>query len=217
MKRLTIPIAIALFAALAYLLGWSSVLTVKEYEVAGAPNAASQSLVERQAGIEIGDHLARIDRRAVSARLKEIGWVESISLSRDWIARKVTLTVIARTPIARLNSLYLSADGTIFDLPGGATSEVPVVSASSPRDGVEAAQFFRSLPQDFRSKVQTLRAESGIVTFNIIEGSRQISVRWGDTHENELKMRVFSALLARPENKKITSVDLSAPHAPIVR
>lgn len=217
MKRLTILFAVLIFSALAYLLGWSPVLTVKDYEIIGAPNVASETVVQGRAGIEIGDHLARIDRRAVSARLKEITWVESISLSRNWISRKVTLELTARTPIARFNSLYLSADGTIFDLPGGADGEIPTVSASSPRDGVEAAELFRNLPPDFRGKIHTLRAERGVVTLNILEGSREISVRWGDTRDNELKLRVFSALMAQPENTKITSIDLSAPHAPIVR
>ena len=33
----------------------------------------------------------------------------------------------------------------------------------------------------------------------------------------EFKVKVYKALLALPENKKISLLDLSAPHAPIVK
>jgi hypothetical protein len=42
-------------------------------------------------------------------------------------------------------------------------------------------------------------------------------VKWGANIENPLKVQVFQELLDRPENKRIKRVDLSAPHAPIVK
>jgi hypothetical protein len=46
---------------------------------------------------------------------------------------------------------------------------------------------------------------------------RALSVKWGSNAENSLKVQVFQELLKQPENKRIKRVDLSAPHAPIVK
>jgi hypothetical protein len=50
----------------------------------------------------------------------------------------------------------------------------------------------------------------------LAQGDRILEVKWGINSENELKTRVYQRILALPENKKITKIDLSAPHAPIV-
>jgi hypothetical protein len=46
---------------------------------------------------------------------------------------------------------------------------------------------------------------------------RDIKIRWGDSAEMNLKIAAIDRLLALPENKKITVIDLLAPHAPVVR
>jgi hypothetical protein len=44
-----------------------------------------------------------------------------------------------------------------------------------------------------------------------------MEVKWGLNSENELKTKVYEALTALPENNRVTRIDLSAPHAPIVK
>jgi hypothetical protein len=51
----------------------------------------------------------------------------------------------------------------------------------------------------------------------LAQGERILEVKWGINSENELKTRVYQAILALPENNKITKIDVSAPHAPIVK
>jgi hypothetical protein len=46
---------------------------------------------------------------------------------------------------------------------------------------------------------------------------KNIEIRWGSDSENELKLKVYKALIALPENAKIKRVDVSAPTAPIVK
>jgi hypothetical protein len=46
---------------------------------------------------------------------------------------------------------------------------------------------------------------------------RDLRIFWGANEKSALKMQVLRALLALPENEKIRRVDLSAPHAPIVK
>ena len=217
MKRVWIGIAIALFGGLIYVFGWSSLFTVSEVDVVGAPTAESQNLVLSKSGIAVGDHLARIDKRAVQAHLASMRWIEKVDLSRNWISHKVTLSLGTRTPIARLNSFYLAEDGTTFDLPGGTREEIPTVLAATQSAGIAAAHLFTSLPSDFRTSITSMKAGSQSFTFQMLFGERNIQVRWGGDSENQLKIRVLNALLALPENSKIVRVDVSAPHAPIVK
>ena len=46
---------------------------------------------------------------------------------------------------------------------------------------------------------------------------RNVEIRWGLPRDNPLKAKVYKALLAQPENALIKWMDLSAPHAPIVK
>ena len=40
---------------------------------------------------------------------------------------------------------------------------------------------------------------------------------WGDGLDTDLKIKVIKALLDQPENKSIRMIDVTAPHAPIVK
>jgi hypothetical protein len=46
---------------------------------------------------------------------------------------------------------------------------------------------------------------------------KNLEIRWGNDDENELKLKVYKALISLPENASIKRVDVSAPHAPIVK
>ena len=116
-----------------------------------------------------------------------------------------------------MNELYLSRDGRTFALPGGTTLPIPSVIATSADAGIAAAQLFTSLPLEFTETVREMRAGNQSFTFIISAPQGEVQVRWGSDSENELKLRVLKALLAAPENKAIVRVDLSAPHAPIVK
>jgi hypothetical protein len=47
--------------------------------------------------------------------------------------------------------------------------------------------------------------------------NRNLLVQWGSLENLPLKVRVYNTLLALPENKTVKKIDLSAPHAPIVK
>jgi hypothetical protein len=42
-------------------------------------------------------------------------------------------------------------------------------------------------------------------------------VQWGANEKSALKIEVINALIALEENKNIRRIDVSAPHAPIVK
>jgi hypothetical protein len=53
--------------------------------------------------------------------------------------------------------------------------------------------------------------------FKIAEGNRSLLVVWGSDIENDLKLKVYKALVALPENSKIMKIDLTEPQSPIVK
>jgi hypothetical protein len=40
---------------------------------------------------------------------------------------------------------------------------------------------------------------------------------WGSDNEIELKLKVYKALVALPENSRIVKIDLTEPRSPIVK
>ena len=79
--RLITIFIILLTAGLAYLLGWSNVLTIKAISYAGAPTKSSEALVKNLTDLEVGQRLARIETRKIAARLQTLPWIESADLS----------------------------------------------------------------------------------------------------------------------------------------
>ena len=201
-----------------YLFAWSNVFTVKEIVISGAPTKSSKDLVFATSEIELGEKLARIEPNSVEHRIQTLTWVREVKVSRDWISGRVDLVVAPRIPKAYYNGKTLDVTGKTFELPGFDGGELPEVSADTPDLGVEAVKLFRSLPSNFRDQVLSLTALSeGSFSVAVAHKGRSISVKWGKNEENELKTQVFEKLLGLPENKRVKRVDLSAPHAPIVK
>jgi len=207
-----------IFAGLIYLLAWSNVFTVKEITVSGAPTKVSKELVLKTSEITLGQKLARIEPRSAEHRIETLSWIKKISISRDWISGKVNLVITPRTPKAYYNGKTLDSSGKIFELPGFDGGKLPLVTAASPALGIQAVALFRDLPVTFRDQVTSLSAlNEANFSLAVNHNGRNLSVKWGANAENSLKVQVFRALLEQPENKRIKRIDLSAPHAPIVK
>jgi cell division septal protein FtsQ len=213
----------AIVVALAYILGWSQFLVVKDIQVLGSPNTISEANIVRLSEIIPGGQLARINIRSTEEKIGEINWVKDVQISRNWINGKVVLTVSVRKPIAYLNAdqrsgQTIDSEGELFILPGFSSSELPQISAISPAGALAANDLFTTFPIDFRASITSMVATSS-TTFivNSRLRGRDIKIRWGDSSDMNLKIAVIERLLALPENKKITTIDLLAPHAPIVR
>lgn len=214
----TLILASLVFAGLVYLFAWSSVFTVKEIKIVGAPTKVSKELVLKTSEITVGQKLARIEPRSAENRVQSLNWVKEIAISRNWISGEVNLAVTPRTPKAYYDGKTLDATGAIFELPGFDGGELPQVSAPTPALGIQAVALFRALPADFRDQVTSLSVQNEAnFSMAVTHKGRSLSVKWGANDENPLKAQVFNALLEQPENKRIKRVDLSAPHAPIVK
>ncbi|CAN2204323.1 FtsQ Cell division septal protein [Candidatus Nanopelagicaceae bacterium] len=215
---LVATVVVALFAGLTYLLAWSNIFTVSTISIEGAPTSSSKESISKVADLRTGDKLARVEPRAIAHRISDFDWVESAEISRNWISGEVVLTITPRTPTAYFNNRVLDASGKVFTLPGFTGAELPRVSASTPELGLVAINLFQNLPESIRADVLSLAAynESNF-SLKVDRGQKELQILWGANEENELKTEVIDALLALPENKNIRRIDVSAPHAPIVK
>ena len=209
--RLGIAIAIFVFVVAAYVLGWSTLLTVSSVEVTG-----TKTLITTE--IKVGERLARVEPRSIVAELGRIKWIRNVEVSRNWISGKVTIAIVERTPIAIFNEQVIDEEGVSFPLLNQNIQGLPHIQAMDIDAAIVAANFYNSLPKDFADAITTLKVVTGdSYSLDMSQGKRSIELLWGQDGENSLKVRVYRALIARPENIEITRIDLSAPHAPIVK
>jgi cell division septal protein FtsQ len=216
-------IIVVLLSGLAYLLGWSSIFSVKSVEISGAPTAAVQVEIEKKSQIELGQKLARVNPQSVSRKIEKLPWIDDVTISRNWLNGVVAIEIRSRQPLALFNSdqvpgQTIDAEGQLFSLPGFNTSNLPVISARSPESALKANELFTQLPENFRSQITSMMATStNTFTLNTIMDGREIRIRWGDSQDVALKISVITKLLQLPENKRIKLIDVVAPHAPIVK
>ena len=210
-RKLIAGSVVAILAGATYLLGYSSFFTVSSVEVIGSNRAVST-------GITKGQKLARVEPRAVSAKLENLDWVESAEISRNWINGKVVIQLTQRTPIATFKNQVIDSSGKSFIPQGARPSELVDIQAADLKGATKAVNFFTQLPEELKSTLTVVKVRSTGALVLITENKgKRLEIRWGTNSENELKLKVYKALLALPENADIKRVDVSAPHAPIVK
>jgi cell division septal protein FtsQ len=224
-KFLSPPLAImgVVIIALAYLLGWSSIFSVKRVEITGAPTAAVLANIEMKSQIEVGQQLARVNPQSAARKIEKLSWVKDVAISRNWLSGAVAIEINPRQPLAFFNSdqvpgQTIDEEGQLFSLPGYTNPDLALISAKSPDSALKANELFTQLPESFRSHITSMMAtSSNTFTLNSTIEGRDIRIRWGDSQDMALKISVINSLLKLPENKKIKVIDVVAPHAPIVK
>ena len=209
--RFGIAFVIFMFGSAAYILGWSTLFTVSSVEITG-----TKTFINTE--IKIGERLARVEPRSIIAELERIKWIRSVEVSRNWVSGKVSIAIVERTPIAIFNKQVIDEEGVSFPLLNQSIQGLPHIQATDIDAAIKAAKFYNSLPKEFADAITTLKVATGeSYSLAMSQGKKSIEIVWGQDEENSLKVRVYKALIARPENFKIHRVDLSAPHAPIVK
>lgn len=210
-RRLALLISAVVLAVATYILGWSTLFTVSSVEIKG-------SSAFLNTGITTGQKLARVEPRAVAAKFENLDWVADVKVSRNWINGKVTIDLIERTPIAIYNNTVIDSTGKSFVLRGPASSPLVEIQAVDLTAAIKAVTFFTSLPTDLKSTLTVVKVRnSGALVLEVDNAGKNLEIRWGNDGENELKLKVYKALIALPENAAIKRIDVSAPHAPIVK
>ena len=209
---------VILFAALTYIFAWSSLFSVRTISTVGAPKEISAEALIAKSEISIGEKLSRIEPRSIERSLKEISWISKASVDRNWLKGAVTIEVVPRIPVGIYMGKAIDKSGTLFALPGKKPVGLPVVSATSPELGLEAIALFTNLPEELRlATISVSASNTNFISSRQEQGDRKLKITWGSSRDLDLKVTVLQALLELPENKSIKRVDLSAPHAPIVK
>ena len=211
-KRFTfIALPILFLAGSAYILGYSTVFTVSNVEVIGIKSAINP-------GVSKGEKLARIQPRVIATKFENLAWVKNAEVSRNWLNGKVTIRIIERTPIAIYNGKAFDIEGKTFDLQGSGTSKLVQIQASDTESALEAVDLLTVLDSQIKQSLQTVTVQkTGSLDLLLAQDSGALEIKWGLNSENELKTRVYQEIIALPENNRVTRIDLSAPHAPIVK
>jgi cell division protein FtsQ len=210
-RRFLLLTSAVLLAGVTYVLGWSSLFTVRSIEIVGGN---SQII----SGIVAGQKLARVEPRAVAARFEKLDWVAKAKVSRNWINGKILIELTERTPVAIYNNLVIDSTGKSFEVREGQPTNLVKVQAGDLAAAIRAVTFFTTLPSDLKSALMVVKIRSsGALVLVANNAGKNIEIRWGRDTDKELKIKVYKALIALPENAAIKRVDVSAPHAPIVK
>ena len=210
-RKIIAALAALIVAGATYLLGYSTFFTVSQVEVVGSSRPI-------KTGVVLGEKLARVEPRTIAANLEKLDWIESAQISRNWINGKVVVQINPRTPIAIFENQVIDSTGKSF-IPESAPSESLIqIQAASIEDAAEAVAFFTELPAEIRESISVVKLRStGALVLILDNNGQKVELRWGLNSDNEFKIRVYRALIALPENAEIKRIDVSAPHAPIVK
>ena len=233
-KRLSITLSVTLLiAGSAYLLGWSSFLSVSSVSIQGSEANLIINSRLFQTGVQpqVGSKLARVDIRAIKQSLTELDWIAAADISRNWFSKQIKIDVIERVAIARSISsqnalINFDSSGSIFT-PTSATqiamqNKLPQVTtqSSTKADLSSVAKLLNQIPADLNYLVSELESisvsKSGSIIMNARINANLVRIIWGRAEEVGQKSTVLTALLKLPENQQIKQVDLSQPSSPII-
>src|SRR5262245_53181786 len=189
-------------AGAVWLVFFSSVLTVRNVQVAGL-RTIPVSTVTEAAAVPLREPLARVDVDEVQQRVERLPVVERAEISRSW-PHTVSIQVTERTPVAAVRSggayRLIDAEGVMYrtvDQPG---KRLPVMTigtqpAVAHDAATEAAAVVATLPHRLVKRVSEVDAGTmDSIELRLQDGRRVV---WGSAESSRLKARVLAALLHR--------------------
>lgn len=220
-------LSILLLGLAIYLLGWSSLLSLKKIAISGTTqiNLIQTSLETTHPHISLGEPLARLDVHAVNRAISKNEWVESVVIGRSWIHGSLTIEVHERKPVASFIDSkgvqnYFDASGNNFRSPLS-YPQVPAINLVSDTAATKIAisQLLTLLPIDLLASAQsfTVKNERDLEMQLSLSVKRTVSIKWGAPTDIGLKINIYKRLISLKENATATSFDLSDPLSPITK
>lgn len=218
--------SLALLGSSIYVLGWSSLLEVKKIEITGTSRLTIiQNAISASAGhLTIGKPMARVNVRVLNRTLKNISWVATEQVYRNWWKGLVRIEVTERTPIAYFDKgtghyVYLDENGTEFTTPEFLQKLPQISFATDDQESQQSvARLLSQMPNDFILGLQGVQvSSSAFIEMQVSFTGKVLTIKWGSDQDISTKIKVFRALFALAENSKATIFDVSAPTAPITK
>ena len=184
------------------LLGWivvaSPLLAVQKVVVVGE-SRLSVAAITAAAGVPSGTPLARVDTGAVAARIRALGPVASVTVSRGW-PHELRVKVVERVPVvavARGSSVilldYSAVEvATVAAAPHGV---FPLTAASGAATRA-ALSVLHGLPRGIAGRLRSLTAPSPEQVTLVLRDGRQIL--WGGPVDGGSKAAAVLALMRMP-------------------
>lgn len=200
---------------------YSPLFAVERIRVVGA-ETLNPGDVEAALDGQLGTPLPLIDSSEIKAALVQFPLVQSYTLEAR-PPHELVVRIVERTPIGAVQS---AAGYTLVDAAGVALATTPEPPAGHPvieaTDGIGSPAFtaigtvYRSLPDDIRAQVTTMRATTANdVTLTL--GGTNTDVVWGNADESaEKALRLASAMVVRPP-ADVSSYDVSSVDAVVIR
>jgi cell division protein FtsQ len=214
-RLLLVLVLVGMVAGAVWLVFFSSVLAVRNVQVAGVRTVPVQRISE-VAAVPLGEPLARVDVDRVRERVEQVPVVEHAEIGRSW-PHTVSVQVTERTPVAAVRSggsfRLIDAEGVMFRTVSRPRTRLPVMTVGTQPTvahdaATEAAAVVATLPHRLATRVSHVDAETmDSIELGLRDGRRVV---WGSAEDSELKARVLSALLHR----KAQVYDVSVPGSP---
>jgi cell division protein FtsQ len=206
---------VAMVAGAVWLVFFSSVLAVRNVQVAGVRTVPVDAVSE-VAAVPLGEPLARVDVDQVRERVERLPVVEHADISRSW-PHTVSIEVTERTPVAAVRSggayRLIDAEGVMYRSVSQPGKRLPVMTigtqpAVAHDAATEAASVMATLPHRLAKRVSAVDADTmDSIELRLQDGRRVV---WGSAESSQMKARVLSALLHR----KAQVYDVSVPGSP---
>ena len=207
------------------MLGWSKTFAVRSIQVGAAGNESIVLPLIVPKDIHLGMPMARVSAKRIATDLSSQTWIDHISVSRGWFSHRLRISITEHRAIAQYVDehgavQYFDSQGISFTSPNP-PSNLPTITFSDQTQVSRAAValFLASTPMELLTGMTSLSVDGSndIHQVTSVMGHQGLVISWGGASELSLKTRVLLGLLALPENKKITQVDLTTPQTPIVR
>lgn len=239
-KKPILLLSLIVIAASAYILGWTKIFVVEKITIESADKKIVSDVLAKVAQtpavVSIGQPLARVDRREIATRLREMLWIENIKLDRNLFTGELQIKIVPRNPIGKLVAkdstnvetvgfldqdleyFYLPRQAVIRAINAGEWSELPEISFQD--DGAEVRQDVADLLrvlQENSLKVERVTAKDQLsISTKAVFNDRRLDITWGSVKELELKLEILQRLIELKANKYVKNVNLSNPVSPIV-
>lgn len=191
-------LALAVLVGGAYLVFFSSALSVQGVEVEGTQTLTDEK-VREVADVPTGGPLATVDLDRIAYRVRSLAVVKSAEVTRKW-PHDVLIEIVERQPVAVVEiggQLHnLDAEGVVFGSYDRAPKGLPRVRAES---GVntealaEGAAVVAALPDEIASEVDHAEVVSVDKITLLLRDGRQ--VMWGSAAQSAEKAEVLAAML----------------------
>ena len=226
LRRTLLVLTLIALAGAAVWFEQSEYATVLGVEVEGTVRLDVDTIIAASE-VDVGDSVARVRPRRVSARVADLTLVRSVEVTRRDL-RYVVIRVVEREPVYsavhRRGSVLVDREGVIIDV--GADSRLPVVrlATAPPAPGglvashaalANAHRVWTGLSGPLRSRVLEIRAadEDGL---EIVLDDGPV-VRFGRAEMMEEKVRAMGAILDDVAGSEVTLIDVRVPGFPVIR